>query len=930
MSPALTTTTASTASTSQPQAPVKGVSKSAHPHAATQPRPSTNKTTRTRARARGRARRGGLDSDDEIERERQSDDSASESPGDSDDDDDSEAETQSEVESVRSHPDTPSTTQSPPPGEVEAAQAAAGFEEDGGAGKPGLGPEPEPEPSARVPAFLEPSKEWSEMMMEVGDGDGSLPVIEFAELHVHAAEEIDGDGPVTGEEKNLKAPEEATADTDKQQQQQQDGADSASKQDTAGPGPRPSRGHAPHPPFRGRGSAHEHYQKRLRDDVTFVPKVGEFWGHDDRLLEKELRSLSPWWRNDRWNRGRRGFAGRGAATMRGRGRGRGGYFQGAGNAGAADGAEGVNGDAVEGEANGAQEPEPELPPVERQWQHDGFLEMKARDEQRRVQERQDAGSGSGSGSRTPFRGGFVPRGGRGGFADRPRGAFSPTSGRGRGRGMPFTMHIRSHSEHVWFAMKPERIWTKQFEGFLYFEPALKAKPGRGAGFRVHLPGKGADIIRSPISVTQRERASAATTANEKAPSEAATSTSGSASRVPIIKIPKPLAQAVVVQEVVPESFTTVEQLPVDITRASVKTVREEVVHVNGTAAPMEQVKVKVVRPKASTQPPSPQEPAHNDNLHATPGLTRDDSLSDNSIDIIDVAEQPAPVVVDDQKDDQLNGVPPIPPVYSPSQPSPTYATPYAYPPNIHPGMAVPQPGVAYQMAGAHPMFIHATPPPTMQVYQPHPHSMPFVPGHMHHHSMSVDYIHVPSAGTPPLNGFIDPTTGQPLFSLPRQSSRIEIRAPGEGAGAMSDGAGAGASAKRPSNLRNSSVPDASKEDVSGSSMPMHPVNGVAQPIRYTGAPEFYPRSVSYDGRQMGHAYQPSEGSVSVASGHEDRGGGGGGGGAYQMQDPAMMGYAGYPQQYYYPEQYYAAYPQVPQQPGHYDPYAASSDPPIYY
>jgi hypothetical protein len=24
--------------------------------------------------------------------------------------------------------------------------------------------------------------------------------------------------------------------------------------------------------------------------------VGEFWGHDDRLLDKDLRSLSGWWR----------------------------------------------------------------------------------------------------------------------------------------------------------------------------------------------------------------------------------------------------------------------------------------------------------------------------------------------------------------------------------------------------------------------------------------------------------------------------------------------------------------------------------------------------------------------------------------------------------------------------------------------------------
>ncbi|KAI9070036.1 hypothetical protein FKP32DRAFT_1670827, partial [Trametes sanguinea] len=64
-------------------------------------------------------------------------------------------------------------------------------------------------------------------------------------------------------------------------------------------------------------SARQAYQQRLETDPSFVPKVGEFWGHDDRLLDKELRSLSGWWRGRWQSRGR----GRGGPSFRGRGRG---------------------------------------------------------------------------------------------------------------------------------------------------------------------------------------------------------------------------------------------------------------------------------------------------------------------------------------------------------------------------------------------------------------------------------------------------------------------------------------------------------------------------------------------------------------------------------------------------------------------------------
>ncbi|OBZ80029.1 hypothetical protein A0H81_01418 [Grifola frondosa] len=39
------------------------------------------------------------------------------------------------------------------------------------------------------------------------------------------------------------------------------------------------------------------------------------------------------------------------------------------------------------------------------------------------------------------------------------------------------------SGRPWFAMKPERMWTKQHEAFLYFDPALKPRAGQGPGFQ---------------------------------------------------------------------------------------------------------------------------------------------------------------------------------------------------------------------------------------------------------------------------------------------------------------------------------------------------------------------------------------------------------------------------------------------------------------
>ena len=135
----------------------------------------------------------------------------------------------------------------------------------------------------------------------------------------------------------------------------------------SGPGPSaPVRGR---PKARGGKTQRQAYLERLSEDPSFIPRVGQFWGHDERLLAPELRGMSDWWRG-RWN-------------SRGRGRGRG------------------MGRARPERPVEEAEPAP-APPTERTWGHDGFEKMK--DQER---DRSQRGRGRGRG-----------RGGRGGFVSR--------------------------------------------------------------------------------------------------------------------------------------------------------------------------------------------------------------------------------------------------------------------------------------------------------------------------------------------------------------------------------------------------------------------------------------------------------------------------------------------------------------------------------
>jgi len=198
-----------------------------------------------------------------------------------------------------------------------------------------------------------------------------------------------------------------------------------------------------------------------------------------------------------------------------------------------------------------------------------------------------------------------------------------------------------------------------------------------------------------------------------------------------------------------------------------------------------------------------------------------------------------------------------------------------------------QHGMPYEVATGHPVYLQ--PPP---MYNPRPlipsHYSPgiFVPGHMHHTSaVSPDFLAQPQSHTPPMNGFIDPATGTPIFSFPRQTSRIEIRAPTEDSG------------------KTKSAPRTSSS------------------LRTT-APSFQPSRASSNSESGYYARPVSEADVSSYE-HENTAG--------PMEDLSQAGmasmmYPSYQPTYYYPESYgYPHYVDM-SQAGQYDMYSMDQPP----
>ncbi|KAJ7044723.1 hypothetical protein C8F04DRAFT_1351097 [Mycena alexandri] len=338
-------------------------------------------------RRRGRAPHADDSDDDEMERAAQTDSDSHESGSETDDSD-------SDSEPVSRHL-TPNTSHSPDADEKPA------------------------------PFFAATPAAWADMV----DDPASLPVLTFGELDAHAVRKV------------RMAEPEPQPEPDEDDEEEQPVA-SSSRHSPAPPAPfvrRPAS-----------QSARQAYQHRLESDPSFVPVVGEFWGHDDRLLDKDLRSLSGWWRG-RWQG--RGARARGATVFPPRGRGRGAF----------------SGPPVQHQ----EDPAPDSP-LDRTWTHDGFEEMRRREDTRARPPPNNA-----RGAAPPLRGTPPLRGGT-------------NTGTLRGRGPPPSRV----AGRIWYTMKPEYMWTKQHDAFLYFDPALKPRPGQPPGVRVRLPGQPPAIVRA--------------------------------------------------------------------------------------------------------------------------------------------------------------------------------------------------------------------------------------------------------------------------------------------------------------------------------------------------------------------------------------------------------------------------------------------------
>ncbi|TFK63551.1 hypothetical protein BDN72DRAFT_775752 [Pluteus cervinus] len=756
-------------------------------------------TKKTRIiRRRGRANNA-IESDDEIEREAATD-------SDTDDglspDSDSDSDTEPASEDVISHDHhahirIPSSSQSP--GDSSTIEQEPVKHDDGANG---------------AAPFFPATTNWSEMVAdENANGPAELPVIEFTEFDGNAVPSLD-----KRSRKAKRGRHHASKSPGKSVEENDEGEGGRSESTSGRPTPHRQPGQ----------TARQAYQQRLESDPSYVPTVGGFWGHDDRLLDKDLRSLSGWWRG-RWQGRGRGFVGRGRGFV-GRGRGRGGPFQ----------------SRLSQESQPEGSPQAEVAPIEKAWTHDAYEQMKKDDEHSPNQQ----------GSRG-FRG--SPARGRGNFS---RGGFynSPTRARG----------ASPHSQpgRVWFAMKPELMWTKQHEAFLYFD-TYKVRHNQGPSYRVKLPGRPLEVIKAlPNQHTSRPswiKVPAVHTDDEE--------------KHFVIRLPKPPRQVPI-----PESFTTSDEPPI-----------EEVFKVRPQLAPRDPQPILLpvstpistipsAQPHLDTPPPA--------NAPSLPDADTRSQLEQLSLE----PQKPDPVRWAQTEEAVLRNPPsaedenileaPVPerPVLPPLQtvftpppvaPSPGFGSPYGYP-ALPPGIALNQHGVPYELATGRPVYLPAPPPP---MYHPRPvlhthtpSGVRFVPGHMQHPSL--DYMSQPPSHTPPTSGYQEPAS---FFSFPRQTSRIEIRAP--------DGklvSSVKSTARRPSALVANTINGTQTENPE--------------------APQDFPSLANPTDLS---AYPNTEAS--------------GGGEQHHHRDPSMVSYPPYPP-YYYPDAYgYAPYMDM-SQAGHYEQY----------
>lgn len=770
---------------------------------ATSPKDKAQSRKKRAPRRRARAR-GDFESDEEIEREAASSESE-------DDDDDRSSSSDSATDDSDTEPgseDVPSNIQTPAVSKDVAVEGVAHI-------------------NGAVAPFFETSLAWSEMVTdEHENGAAGLPVIEFTEF-TEAAKIPPAPAKKSRKQKNKKAaPPTPPAATAKEPEPAEEEAQAvAPPEATAESG-------SQLPPRRHGQTARQAYQERLEKDPSYVPKVGGFWGHDDRLMEKDLRSLSGWWRGQWQGRGRgRGFGGRGG--------GRGGHAS----------------------HNSAEVSREDLPPVERAWTHDGFEEMKRREEEYRG---------------TRGRGGV--HGGRGGGAGRGRGAFKPQSAPRTGPSTPTTKRSGE-------SLKPENVQSQLTPAALFYEPKAKSR------VRVKVPGKQVRVVKlgegsGPV----------------KPPSDTAQPTKPAT--LPqlqyVIRLPKPKEE----QAVEPEAPAPAETVPPQplATEAIAASISEV------PPAPVVSIPHVASDGTCSSQP-SPAVVSQLEQLSIEPtfhdpgrqALTEEAVLR-NPSQGGDATEASA--------SEQRPTLPPLQTVFTPpppavSQASPVYGSPYAFPhAPLPPGIAINHHGMPYEVATGRPVYLQAPPPPP-PMYNPQPIMAPHHYGHVRHPSsismtsMSPDFLAQPPSHTPPMNpmnNFVDPGTGAPIFSFPRPNARVEIRAPDASESLRSPPSGKATAANRgPSKLRTTAV-------AFEPSRPQH--------AQVTNGEGYYP---SINTPSDGSGIPPSYEAVNGVQPEDP---------SAQQMAPPMMPYNPYAQQqYYYPETYgYPPYMEMSHHPGQYEGY----------
>jgi hypothetical protein len=686
-------------------------------------------------RRRGRGRH---ESDDEIEREaasdsdsQSSDESSVGSSSDSEPENPSEAAVQRADPPVQSHSPEKSPDNAPPnpPTRLNGQ-------------------------SGRTP-FFAPSSSWSEMVAEENvNGSADLPVIDFADMSTpsgpsrthrskKAPQILKRDSqPASLPSPPLSTKEEPDKETEDESEKRRASLSQRRPRDTSFPDRPPGQ------------SARQAYQNRLDSDPSYVPTVGEFWGHDDRLLDKNLRSLSGWWRG-RWQ-GR----GRGRGFDRGRGRG------------------GFGGRPFTRPTDVAAEES--LPPTERQWTHDGFEEMR-RIEVRKTATHQAASRGFRGRGGVPYtRGRDSARGGSTASPSRtnnsspvpalatsqasasvatatsaptPAPRIAPSKSVVNVAGMP--------SDRVWFKMKPPLMWTKQHDGYLYQQ--MPARPADGPMYRVRLPGRGTKVVRG---------------SKWRAPRTALTTTPKSSSTVDsdadlpvVVRLPTTAGGRAPVAD----------ESPVTVDDTDMFTVRPHLVAANPIPLP-EPSNVRSSISLSNTQHsrhssahlPDPVTEQQLSQLSVGPQAPDPARYAQTEVAVLrnPTGEgSPSPV-------QREQSVPPPPvPEQVPHLSQLPYGSPYGYPTPLPPGVAYNQMGIPYDMATGRPMYI-PPPQPMFNVVNPrpmmHPAGMAFAPGHIRHQS-TVEYTqqHTPTPSEAPSEA------SMPAPPMSRQNSAVSIRSPVE-------------------------------------------------------------------------------------------------------------------------------------------------------